>query len=94
MRDPWGFYRLTQEERVDLLAYHKIATSPGDDLRLHLLQPLTVDGHYEATSRAHGKPRKPAKSTTSLGMSAIARHMKAVGNSDAAIAAALGLSHD
>jgi hypothetical protein len=80
---------------VDLLAYHTIATTPGDDLRLHLLQPLTVDGHYESMSRVYAKPRKPPAKTTDIGqVSAIARHMKAAGNSDKAIAAALGLSHD
>lgn len=75
---------------MDLLAYHRIATESDGDLRAHLLLPLTIDGHYEAIAREHGKKRKRAAPASGGGLAAIARHMAAAGNSPAAVSAALG----
>ena len=70
---------MAEEDQVSLLAYHKIATSPGESLRLGLLQPMTIDGHLEAVCIEHGKPRKKRRDADS-GKAAFVRRARKAGS--------------
>jgi len=77
---------MAEEDQAALMAYHEIATTPGEPLRGRLLQPLTQDGHLEAVCIEHGKPRKAKAGGDGGGRRAFAKRAAKGGSGQKAIA--------
>lgn len=86
--DPWAWYGLDEEEKVELLAYHRIRTSSrlkpkggggrltADGARWGLLAPMTLADHAELEL---AKTPKKQKGPTADGQRILKRRALAAG---------------